>query len=124
MALNEIFRSGDHLNVPVVAGVLSGDVVVLGTTTTAISGVAQITRDADGTSTLWFNGVWELVVGDATYAVGDAIYAHASGGTAPVTGERAPVINGTSTTGVWIGNAIEAKTTTGGTGTLRVRLRG
>lgn len=126
MALNEIFRNADHLSFAVHTAVVSGDVVTFGATATALAGVAQTSYDANdgGTATVWFKGAYEFVVGNATYALGDAIYAHAAGGGAPVSGERAPLIDKTATTGVLIGHAIEAKTTTGGTGTLRVRLRG
>lgn len=119
MALNEIFRDGDHLAIAVDDDVKSGDVVVVGD----IAGVAQIDYDAkDGKSTVWFSGVFEIPVANGTYTVGQPIYGHATGGGNPVSGEAVPLVNGTATTGVKIGNAIEAKTTTGGTGVLRVRL--
>lgn len=119
MATNEIFRNAQHLGLPVAATVKSGDVV----TFTNIAGIAQTDYDArDGQATIWFDGGWELPVANATYAIGDAIYAHATGGGAPTAGEKAPLIDKTATTGVLIGHAIEAKTTSGGTGTLRVRL--
>ena len=119
MATTEIFRNAQHLGLPVASGVKSGDVV----TFTNIAGIAQTDYSArDGKATIWFDGAWELTVANATYAVGDAIYAHAAGGGAPVAGAAAPLIDKTATTGVLLGHAIEAKTTTGGTGTLRVRL--
>ena len=119
MTTTEIFRNAQHLGLPVDAGVKSGDVV----TFTNIAGIAQTDYDArDGKATIWFDGGWELVVANATYAIGDAIYAHAAGGGLPTAGAKAPLIDKTSTTGVLLGHAIEAKTTTGGTGTLRVRL--
>lgn len=118
MAKNEIFRNANHLSFPVDSEVVSGDLVVVGD----LAGVAQIDAQEDGQATLWLDGGWELPVGNATYAAGDAIYAHASGGTAPVSGEKAGLINKTATTGTLIGHAIESKTTTGGTGTLVVRL--
>ena len=120
MATTEIFRNAQHLGLPVNSAVKAGDVVTFGGN---LAGIAQTDYDArDGKASIWFDGGWELVVANATYAVGDAIYAHAAGGTAPVSGEKAPLIDKTSTTGVLLGHAIEAKTTTGGTGTLRVRL--
>ena len=119
MTTKEIFRNAQHLGLTVNSAVLSGDVV----TFTNIAGIAQTDYSArDGKATIWFDGAWELTVGNATYAIGDAIYAHAAGGTAPVAGSAAPLIDKTATTGVLLGHAIEAKTTTGGTGTLRVRL--
>lgn len=120
MATNEIFRNAQHLGLPVDEAVKSGDVVTFGGN---IAGIAQTDYDArDGKATIWFDGGWEIPVANATYAVGDAIYAHADGGGAPTSGEAAPLIDKTATTGVLLGHAIEAKTTTGGTGTLRVRL--
>ena len=119
MALNEVFRNANHLGLPVDSGVKSGDVV----TFTNIAGVAQTDYSArDGKATIWFDGAYELVVANATYGIGDAIYAHASGGGAPTAGAKAPQIDKTATTGVLVGHSIEAKTTSGGTGTLRVRL--
>ena len=123
MTTREIFRHANHLGLPVDAAVKSGDVVVFGSGATALAGIAQTDYSArDGKATIWFDGGWELTVGDATYAIGDPIYAHGTGGVAPTAGAAAPVIDKTSTTGVLLGHAIEAKTTTGGTGTLRVRL--
>ena len=119
MATNEVFRNAQHLGLAVASGVKSGDVV----TFQNIAGIAQTDYDArDGKATIWFDGAWELVVGNATYAIGDAIYAHGDAGVAPTAGAKATVIDKTATTGVLLGHAIEAKTTSGGTGTLRVRL--
>lgn len=120
MATNEIFRNANHLGLVVDSAVKSGDVVTFGGN---LAGVAQTDYSArDGKATIWFDGGWELVVANATYGIGDAIYAHAAGGGAPTSGAKAPLIDKTATTGVLLGHAIEAKTTTGGTGTLRVRL--
>ena len=116
MATNEIFRDADHITLPVVADVISGEAVVVG----SLIGVAQTDRDADGNAAVWRKGAYEFTVGDATYAVGDPIYGHAAGGGA-VTG-RVELIDGTDTTGTLLGYSLEAKTTTGGTGTLIVAL--
>jgi predicted RecA/RadA family phage recombinase len=119
MAKNEIYRNANHLAFTVTAGVESGDLVVVG----SLHGVAQIDRDAsDGKATLWLDGGWELPVANGTYTEGEPIYAHAAGGTAPVSGEAVGLINDTATTGKLIGHSLESKTTTGGTGTLVVRL--
>lgn len=119
MAKNEIYRNANHLAFTVNSAVKSGDLVVVG----GLHGVAQIDYDAtDDQATLWLDGGWELPVANGTYTEGQAIYAHATGGTAPVSGEKVGLINGTATTGKLIGHALEAKTTTGGTGTLVVRL--
>lgn len=120
MATNEIFRNAQHLGLTVASGVKSGDVVTFGGN---LAGIAQTDYSArDGKATIWFDGAWELTVANATYAIGDAIYAHGDAGVAPTSGAKATVIDKTSTTGVLLGHAIEAKTTSGGTGTLRVRL--
>lgn len=119
MATNEVFRNAQHLGLPVDAEVKSGDVV----TFINIAGIAQTDYAvSDGKATIWFDGAAELTVGNATYAIGDAIYAHGDDGEAPTAGAKATVIDKTATAGVLLGHAIEAKTTTGGTGTLRVRL--
>lgn len=119
MTTTEIFRNGNHLGLTVDSGVKSGDVV----TFINIAGVAQTDYSArDGKATIWLDGVWEIPVANATYAIGDAIYAHAAGGGAPTPGAKAPLVDKTATTGVLLGHSIEAKTTSGGTGVLRVRL--
>ncbi len=119
MAKNEVYREADYLPFTVASGVKSGDLVVVG----SLAGVAQIDRDTvDGKATLWLKGGYTLPVADATYAEGDAIYAHAAGGGAAVSGAKAGLIDKTSTTGTLVGHALESKTTTGGTGTLVVRL--
>lgn len=119
MALNEIFRNADHLGFVVDPAVKSGDVVVIG----ALAGIAQTDYSArDGKATIWLKGGFEIPVANATYAAGDPIYAHGAGGVAPTSGAKATVIDKTATTGVLLGHAIESKTTTGGTGVLRVRL--
>lgn len=106
MATNEVFRNADHLTLPVPAGVVSGEPVVIG----SLVGVAQTTRDdTDGTATVWRKGAFRLQAAAATYAVGDQIFGHASDGSAVGTG-RVGLINKTSTTGTLIGYALEAKT--------------
>lgn len=119
MALNEIFRDADHLGFVVDPAVKSGDVVTLG----ALAGIAQTDYSArDGKATVWLRGGFEIPVANGTYTLGQPIYAHGAGGAAPTSGAKATVIDGTAATGVLLGHAIESKTTTGGTGTLRVRL--
>ena len=104
MATNEVFRDADHLTLPVPAGVVSGEVVKVG----SLIGVAQTTRDADGNATVWLKGAYRVTAAAATYAVGDAIYGHATGGAA-ISG-RVELIDKTSTTGTLLGYALEAKT--------------
>ncbi len=59
-----------HISLPVPAGVKSGDPVSVGN----IRGVAQIDRDADGNSTLWLDGSWDLTVTGALATVGLPVY--------------------------------------------------
>lgn len=115
MATNEVYHDADSIPLPVASGVVSGEVVKVG----SLVGVALIDRGADGVATVRRKGAFTLPVAAATYAVGDPIYGHASGGGA-VTG-RVELIDKTSTTGTLIGYAIEAKTL-GAAGTLNVAL--
>lgn len=75
MALNEVFKPGDRLPVPVPAGVVSGNPVVVG----SLIGVAQISRDAAGYVTIDTAGVYEFTVTGAIN-FGDPVYAVTSGG--------------------------------------------
>lgn len=105
MATNEVYRDADNVTLPVPAGVVSGEVVVVG----AFVGVAQTSRDAAGNATVRRKGGHRVTAAAATYAVGDTIYGHATGGGA-VAGGRVGLIDKTSTTGTVIGYALEAKT--------------
>lgn len=104
MATNEVFRDADHITLPVVSGVVSGEVVVVG----ALIGVAQIDRDTAGNATVWRKGGYRVPAAAATYAIGDTIYGHATGGGAVTA--RVGLIDKTSTTGTVIGYSLEAKT--------------
>ncbi len=105
MATNAVFENANTLLLPVVAGVVSGEVVKVG----SLIGVALTDRDADGNATVTLEGkAYRVPAAAATYAVGDPIYGHASGGTAITA--RVELIDKTSTTGTLIGYAIEAKT--------------
>lgn len=104
MATNEVFRDAEHITLPVVASVVSGEVVVVG----ALIGVAQTDRDTDGNATVWRKGGYTVQAAAATYAVGDTIYGHATGGAAVTA--RVGLIDKTSTTGTIIGYSLEAKT--------------
>lgn len=104
MATNEVFRDADHITLPVVASVVSGEVVKVG----SLIGVAQTSRDSDGNATVWRKGAFRVTAAAATYAVGDPIYGHASGGGAVTA--RVELIDKTSTTGTLIGYSLEAKT--------------
>lgn len=105
MATNEVYRDADKLSLPVAAGVVSGEAVVIG----GLVGVAQTDRDANGNATVWRKGGHRVQAAAATYAVGDAIYAHATGG-GNVGSGRVGLIDKTSTTGTLLGYSLEAKT--------------
>lgn len=76
MALNELYQPGSHLTVPVPAGVVSGDPVVVGD----LVGVALIDRQTDGTVVIDRGGIYELTVTGAVSAFGAAIYAVVASG--------------------------------------------
>jgi predicted RecA/RadA family phage recombinase len=106
MATNEVFKRGDWLDLPVASGVVAGAPVVVG----ELVGVAQTTRDADGTASVALAGVFNLSVTGIT-AVGTAIY---------ITGAGALVI--TSTGNRLFGHALAVKTA--GAAVIPVRLVG
>lgn len=105
MATNEVYRDADSIPLPVPSGVVSGEIVVIG----SIIGVAETDRDSDGQATVRRKGARKVTAAAATYAVGDPVYAHASGGGAVGSG-RVGLIDKTSTTGTLIGYSLEAKT--------------
>jgi predicted RecA/RadA family phage recombinase len=115
MAKNEVYRTANHLTLPVVSGVVAGEFVKVG----SLIGVAETDRDADGNATVTLRGAHTAQAAAATYAVGDPIYGHATGGGAIT--DRIQLIDKTSTTGTLLGHSLEAKTLAS-TGSLIVRL--
>lgn len=113
MAANRKFEHGRKLYLPVPAGVVSGDPVVVG----QMPGVALTDRDADGNATVDFGGVYNLSVqaidevGNSAVAVGDIIYYNAA---------DVPKLN-KKNTGVRFGYALEA-VAAGATATIAVKL--
>lgn len=109
MALNEIYKDGNELVLPVASTVVSGDLVQVG----ALVGLAQ--RDAalgeDGNyyTTLKFNGVAKLTTSVAV-TVGAAVYLTSGG-----------VVNVTASGNKFIGHAVTAKAGTSA-GDIYVRL--
>lgn len=72
MAKNVIFADGDQLEIPVIAGTISGDPVVLGN---FLPGIALTDRDADGNASCKFSGVVDVeIVAAAAGAVGAPVY--------------------------------------------------
>lgn len=112
MAKNLVFAEGRRLNLPVGAGVKSGDPVAIG----AMTGVALNDRDAAGNATVDFGGVYELSVkavsdvGNSAVAVGDQLYF--------VVGDT-PKLSKKSSTGLYFGFALDA-VGSGETATIRV----
>ena len=75
MALNEIYSPGRKFPIAVPSGVVSGDPVVVG----SIVGVAQHSRQSDGTVSLDTAGVYELTVTGAI-TLGAPVYAVVAAG--------------------------------------------
>lgn len=115
MATNTVFPGIFTRTLPVVASVVSGEVVKVG----SLIGHAITTRDSDGNATVEVGPAITVTAAAATYAVGDPIYGHATGGTAVTA--RVELIDKTATTGTVIGYALEAKTL-GSAGSLKIQL--
>jgi predicted RecA/RadA family phage recombinase len=109
MALNEIYKDGNELVLPVASTVKSGDLVQVG----ALVGLAQLNaakgEDGNFYTTLKFNGVVKLSTLVAV-TVGAAVYMTSAG-----------VINVTASGNKFIGHAVTAKSTTTA-GDIYVRL--
>lgn len=72
MAKNVIFDAADQLEIPVIAGTVSGGPVVLGD---YLPGVALTDRDADGNAVCKFSGVVDVsIVAAGAQSVGAIIY--------------------------------------------------
>jgi len=109
MATNTHLDEADQYAVPVVAGVLSGQPVLIGA---ALPGVALFDRDEDGEATVKFNGSFNLsVVSAEAHAIGDIIYINA--------GTR--VLSGTAAGNVRFGYYLQA-VAGAGTATLPVKV--
>lgn len=109
MAINEIYKDGNELVLPVASTVNSGDLVQVG----QIIGVAQndaVTGEDGSTyATVKMNGVFKLTTAVAV-TMGAAVYVTSAG-----------VINVTASGNKFIGHAVTAKTTTTA-GDIYVRL--
>jgi predicted RecA/RadA family phage recombinase len=70
MAKNMRLPEALHIELPVPANTVSGDLVAVG----AWRGVAQTDRDADGNATVWINGSTEQTVSGAVATKGLPIY--------------------------------------------------
>lgn len=88
MALNEQFKEGNHISLPVPNGTLSGSPLRIGILnavaetdeggqTVVVNGITQITGgigNADNFASVSLTGTWNLPVAGAVAAVGQAIY--------------------------------------------------
>jgi predicted RecA/RadA family phage recombinase len=116
MATNEVFRPGDALSVVCThpATPASSNPVRVG----ELGGVAQTAERADGTTSVLFDGVFELSVkgennaGNSAVAVGDKLYYEDA---------ATPVINKDNVAGHPFGIALAA-VNAGATATIRVKL--
>ncbi len=123
MALNEVFKEGNHLSLPVPDGTISGKPLRIGIlnavaetdeggATAVVNGITQTTGgigNADNFASLSLVGAWELDVVGAVATVGKEIY---------ITG--ANVLTATSTGNFLFGAALRTKGT--GTGPLLVKV--
>ncbi|MFI6296849.1 capsid cement protein [Nonomuraea sp. NPDC050790] len=116
MATNQVYDEGDQFAVVCSAPTTpaSGDPVLVG----QLPGVALIAENADGLTTVKFNGVYRLSVkgegagGNAAVAVGDILYYEAG---------QTPPVNKDATNGVRFGYALDA-VSSGATTTIRVKI--
>ena len=123
MALNEVFKEGNHLSLPVPDGTLAGKSLRIGILnavaetdeggqTAVVNGITQITGgvgNKDNFASLSFVGAWELDV-TGTLTVGQAVYIKASDNT----------LTATSTGNFLFGAALRAKGS--GTGPVIVKI--
>lgn len=108
MAKNRVFADGNHLTLPVLAGVVSGSPVIVG----MIPGVALTTRDSNGNASVQVGaGVFLLSVTGALATVGLPVYiTSATGALVVAPGAGVQVF----------GHSLDTKGA--GAGTVRVRI--
>lgn len=109
MALNEIYKDGNELVLPVASTVKSGDLVQVGALVGLAQHDAKVGENGSYYATLKFNGVVKLSTLVAV-TVGAAVYMTSAG-----------VINVTASGNKFIGHAVTAKATTTA-GDIYVRL--
>jgi len=123
VALNEVFKEGIALSLPVPDGTLSGKPLRIGVlnavaqtdeggTTAVVNGITQITGgvgNADNFASVSLVGAWELDVAGAVATVGQAIYIKSDN-----------TLTATATGNFLFGAALRTKGT--GTGPLVVKL--
>lgn len=123
MALNEVFKEGNHLSLPVPDGTVSGKPLRIGIlnavaetdeggATVVVNGITQISGgigNADNFASLSLVGAWELDVVGAVASVGKEIYI-----------TSANVLTATATGNFLFGASLRTKGT--GTGPLLVKV--
>jgi predicted RecA/RadA family phage recombinase len=100
MAKNMRLPEALHIELPVPAGTVSGDLVAVG----AFRGVAQTDRDANGNATVWLNGSTTQVVSGAVATVGLPVYIAGTGASL-----RAQIATTTATANTLIGWTLGTK---------------
>lgn len=113
MAKNRVHENGDHLDLTVPSGKVSGDPVCVG----QICGVCVVDRQADGRATVQQNGVYSLSVKGINNVTNTAIV---EGDILYYDEARTPKIDVTNT-GKRYGYALEA-VTSGATATIKVKV--
>lgn len=96
MAKNMRLPEALHIELPVPANTVAGDLVAVG----AWRGVAQTDRDADGNATVWINGSTLQTVSGAVATVGLPIY---------IVGSRANTATTTAAGNVLVGYSLGTK---------------
>lgn len=109
MAINEIYKDGNELVLPVASTVKSGNLVQVGQLIGVAQNDAVTGQDGNTYATLKMNGVFKFTTAVAV-TVGAAVYVTSAG-----------VINVTASGNKFIGHAVTAKTTTTA-GEIYVRL--
>jgi predicted RecA/RadA family phage recombinase len=109
MAINEIYKDGNELVLPVASTVKSGNLVQVGQLIGVAQNDAVTGQDGNTYATLKMNGVFKFTTSVAV-TVGAAVYVTSAG-----------VINVTASGNKFIGHAVTAKTTTTA-GEIYVRL--
>lgn len=100
MAKNMRLPEALHIELPVPASTVSGDVVAVG----AWRGIAQTDRDADGNATVWINGSANITVSGAVATFGLPIYIAGTGASL-----RANTATTTATANTLIGYSLGTK---------------
>ena len=105
MAKNMRLPEALHIELPVPASTVSGDIVAVG----AFRGIAQTDRDANGNATVWLNGSATVTVDNAVATVGLPIYITGTGASL-----RANTATATAAGNTLIGHSLGTKAAASG----------